>query len=811
MIMRSRGGRGSHTILWWVEWAIIALSTFQFYVAMGQKSLIFRYGQFTYGGKELSFEVPGVPDANISEIHFADMHCFNGSMSQSDLLSFSIAPPDGHEAGMPGARTVSGGCLYNNPVQLLQPSNRSLNTRTVTSFSTMFQIKVMSALASNTWYALPPPGNVLEGVAFTITNYTAGSDTDLQNSNTGDLVSRVNSFVVELNIFHNPIMAYVRLSDYNYTSPGALVWDWGNGNGTFPQDAYNITVWIEYDGSTQVLQVFFSLDFLMKGRKGGSLLEPGISINVDLTEILSRGDMFIGFLGSVTNFSLALSPKYECFFEGPTVYMVTDWTFNSNGPAPDVQRDADGTVIASAPRTAEKKKRELVLPLVTTIPLSLLFLSLVFTIRILYRRNAHLIALAKKYEINGVMLRGGPQNFKHKALSTATKGFSPHELLGSGGFGSVYRGKLLLKGDQQPTDVAVKRIAANSDQGAREFLAEVKIIGQVQHRNLVRLLGWCHERGELLLVYDYMPNGSVDQHLFRNVEDRARGEPVLTWSRRLKIVSGVATALAYLHEEWEQRVIHRDVKSSNVMLDRDFNARLGDFGLARLSDHDQAPHSTMIAGTHGYLAPELAQTLQPTEKTDVYSFGAMVLEVATGKRPLLSKTDRESFDEILLVDWVWGLFRDGNLLGAADCALHNAYDPGEMIMFLKIGLLCSHPNPDERPDMRKVVNIWKGSIPFPDLPRSKPVPVFASSTYASDIDKDRDTTSTIFTGASGEADVSETRICARLSDGFVTLSFLSKDDGDSLPAEGKPKERPQGASPASTLRHRLSNTTSLPF
>lgn len=305
--------------------------------------------------------------------------------------------------------------------------------------------------------------------------------------------------------------------------------------------------------------------------------------------------MFVGFTGSLSDVVFSGNDVYaalnQAFGFG---YTIAEWSFKSNGQAPDWLRDADGGgYVVSGP--SNKKHIEKVIIISVTITLVVLVVIFSLVVIKLNKRNARLMAITKKYQIEEDLLDHGPQTFKYKTLSVATKGFSARQLVESGGFGSVYRGTLKGKGTaEKPTDVAVKKISATSKQGAREFLAEVKVIGQAQHRNLVRLLGWCHEGGELLLVYDFMPNGSVDQHLFKDSE----GEPVLTWARKLKIVSGVAAALAYLHEEWEQRVIHRDVKSSNVMLDCDFNARLGDFVLARLSKHDQAPKSTaVLAGT----------------------------------------------------------------------------------------------------------------------------------------------------------------------------------------------------------------------
>ncbi|CAM6115765.1 unnamed protein product [Calypogeia fissa] len=276
-------------------------------------------------------------------------------------------------------------------------------------------------------------------------------------------------------------------------------------------------------------------------------------------------------------------------------------------------------------------------------------------------------------------------------------------------------------------------------------------------------------------------------------------------------MSGVATALTYLHEEWEQRVIHRDVKSSNVMLDRDFNARLGDFGLARLSEHDQAPQSTVVlAGTYGYLAPELAATLKATEKTDVYSFGVMVLEVATGRKPILSAEDERNFNGRLLVDWVWGLYRDDALVDAADCRLDSAWDAGEMITFLKIGLLCCHPDPDERPSMREVLNIWRGTSPFPPLPSTKPVPTFISRAQAFI----GDTTAKISIGDTHHSDLASWDETSNLGPDDQKAPILFPKDGMHDGDSSQPKTFGGwgGSSPIAMVRlRRYSTATSLPM
>ncbi|KAK1402096.1 putative Concanavalin A-like lectin protein kinase family protein [Heracleum sosnowskyi] len=238
----------------------------------------------------------------------------------------------------------------------------------------------------------------------------------------------------------------------------------------------------------------------------------------------------------------------------------------------------------------------------------------------------------------------GPKNYSYETLSTATKNFAESE-----------------KG---------------SKQGIKEYASEVKIIGRLRHRNLVKLIGWCHEEKELLLVYEFMPNGSLDYHLFTD-------NMFLTWMTRYNIVRGLASSLLYLHEEWEQCVLHRDIKTSNVMLDSSFCVKLGDFGLARLVDHGKEIKTTVLSGTIGYMAPEYVMTSKASKETDVYSFGIVALEIASGRRPVNPKAKE---GEVKLVEFVWSLYGQGKILEAADHKLAMDYDAKQLACLIIIGL-----------------------------------------------------------------------------------------------------------------------------
>ncbi|XP_039797979.1 L-type lectin-domain containing receptor kinase SIT2-like isoform X1 [Panicum virgatum] len=296
----------------------------------------------------------------------------------------------------------------------------------------------------------------------------------------------------------------------------------------------------------------------------------------------------------------------------------------------------------------------------------------------------------------------GPHRFSYKDLFYATEGFKNKNLLGIGGFGRVYKGVL----PKSKVMVAVKKISHNSKQGMKEFVAEVVSIGRLQHRNLVQLHGYCRRKGELILVYEYMPGGSLDRYLYDQ-----ENKPTLNWDQRMRIIKGIASGLLYLHEEWEKVVLHRDIKPSNVLLDDEMNAHLGDFGLARLYDHGAEPQTTHIVGTIGYLAPELGRTSKATPLTDVFSFGMFVLEITCGRKPI-EQTGQDR--QLLLVDWVLDCWHKGLVTDAVDVKLQGAYNVDEACLILKMGLLCSHPFINLRPSMREVMQYLNGNVPLQD-------------------------------------------------------------------------------------------------
>jgi serine/threonine protein kinase len=261
-------------------------------------------------------------------------------------------------------------------------------------------------------------------------------------------------------------------------------------------------------------------------------------------------------------------------------------------------------------------------------------------------------------------------------------------------------------------------MSKESKQGILEYMTEVKVISQLRHRNLVQLLGWCHRKNDFLLIYEFMSNGSLDSHLYGK-------RSILTWTARYNIALGLASALLYLQEEWEQCVLHRDIKSSNIMLDSCFNAKLGDFGLARLVDHEKGSQTTLIAGTRGYIAPEYFTSGKATKESDIYSFGVVLLEIVTGRKAI-EREEKE--DQISVVEWVWDLYGVGKFLQAADPKLCGAFDEQQLEHLVIVGLWCVHPDYTFRPSIRQVIQVLKFESPLPILPEKMPVPTYLPPT-----------------------------------------------------------------------------------
>ncbi|CAL4891094.1 unnamed protein product [Urochloa decumbens] len=332
----------------------------------------------------------------------------------------------------------------------------------------------------------------------------------------------------------------------------------------------------------------------------------------------------------------------------------------------------------------------------------------------------------------------GPKRFRYSELADATDNFSDHKKLGQGGFGSVYRGFLM----EMNLHVAIKRVSKRSRQGRREYASEVKIISRLGHRNLVQLIGWCHDSAELLLVYEFMPNGSLDTHLYSSND-----ADLLSWPQRHEIVLGLGSALLYLHQDCAQCVLHRDIKPSNVMLDASFTVKLGDFGLSRLVDHGHRSHTTTaVAGTIGYMDPDPDYMIngRASAESDVYSFGVVLLEIACGRQPPVARhreDDRED-DVIHIVQWVSEFYGRGVILDAADVRLKGVFDAGEMKTVMVVGLWCAHPDRSVRPTIRQAVNVLREEASLPSLPARMPVPLGLLNSVPSLAEADSDSART---------------------------------------------------------------------
>ncbi|KAL4368385.1 hypothetical protein GQ457_05G029750 [Hibiscus cannabinus] len=338
-------------------------------------------------------------------------------------------------------------------------------------------------------------------------------------------------------------------------------------------------------------------------------------------------------------------------------------------------------------------------------------------------------------QVNGPEL----QNFNLSCIATATKNFCEENRLGQGGFGTVYKGE--LPGGEQ---IAVKRLSGKSGQGLIEFKTEIMLIAKLQHRNLVRLLGCSIKGEEKLLIYEYMPNKSLDNLLF----DEAK-KAELDWRTRFSIIEGIARGLLYLHRDSRHRIIHRDLKASNILLDAEMNPKISDFGMARMFGRNQNEANTVrVVGTYGYMSPEYAMEGLFSVKSDVYSFGVLLLEIVSGER----NNSFRSFDHTSLLTYAWQLWSEDKVMDMVDPCIRDSCSPNEVLKCIQIGMLCVQDSPSHRPKMDAVVVFLESeaaTFPMPMKPTYTSLRTAVEEEYALDgqeIESSNDVTVTTIVG-----------------------------------------------------------------
>ncbi|KAL6858951.1 hypothetical protein ACP4OV_017953 [Aristida adscensionis] len=654
-------------------------------------------------------------------------------------------------------KNKSGRVLYSTAFRLWHHDAKAAGGKKVASFATVFTVDVFRANGSEP----------AEGIAFVIAPSadeppagSSGGYLGLTNAATdGNATNRI--VAVELDTEkqrYDPDDNHVGLNVNSVVSVATASLR-PLGIEISPASDAKYDVWVDYDGAARRIAVYMAVAGRAKPRRA-VLAAP-----LDLGQVAAEQSYF--------GFSASTGRKYQ-------LNCVLAWNMTVE------KLPCDGGAGAG---------KSLALGLAVGIPGGAVALAALAWLCVARRRKAK---GDEGSAITGTMIRslaGGPREFDYRELRKATNNFDEKMKLGQGGYGVVYRG--VVVGDHtcpggagSAVEVAVKKFSRASTQGQNDFLAELSIINRLRHKHLVRLVGkhhalllcappaagagergWSHNNGELLLVYEFMPNGSLDQHLF----SPAPAAP-LGWELRYNIVRGVAAALHYLHDEYDQRVVHRDLKASNVLLDAAFGARLGDFGLARAIETDKTSYTEEVAGgvhgTVGYIAPECFHTEKATRESDVYAFGAVVLEVVCGRRP---RCDIDGFH--FLVDWVWRLHRDARALDAVDPRLGGAFDPDQAERLLLLGLACSHPAPGERPRTPAIQQILLGSVPPPEVPPLKPSFVWP----AIDVDGGLDTMTT--TGGTTASQLSLTS-ASTWSGNFMRASLshaLRQDASDSLP------------------------------
>ncbi|XP_076933838.1 putative L-type lectin-domain containing receptor kinase S.5 [Bidens hawaiensis] len=611
----------------------------------------------TYPTFDKSFE-----DNRKHELHFGD----NATVSKNAI---QVTPDSASNNLIYDLRNQSARVMFLRPFKLWDGDTDSNSA--VASFNTSFLINMFPVKGT------PAPG---DGLAFLIApslnapknsygRYLGLTNQTLDNQPTNGVVAveldtvkqdyDIDDNHIGLNIHSVRSVASKSLTPLNITlAPSTPVFH---------------HVWIRYDGVQKMIRVYIA-DQAQPPSPTPPLPEtPIIEHELDLRKTVSQ-ESFFGFAASTGDFY-----ELNCVLQWN---ITVEYISGPKSPAMTIALAVGIPVVLAV------------------VALAAYFGYRLYKKRMVDRSQSNILSRLRT-------LPGMPKEFRFQELKKATNNFDEKRKLGQGGYGVVYRGVL----PEDNVEVAVKWFSRESLKGEDDFLAELTIINRLRHKHLVRLLGWCHKNGKLLLVYEYMRKGSLDMHLFTG-----SGEP-LSWTLRTKILAGVGSALHYLHYEYDQKVVHRDIKASNIMLDSNFNARLGDFGLARALDNEKTSYAEAegVLGTVGYIAPECFHTGKATQHSDIYAFGALLIEVVSGQRP---GTKVNGFQ--FMVDYVWSLYREGRILDAVDKRLVDDFDKEEAQRFLMLGLACSHPIANERPKTHVIVQMLAGSVAVPPVPPFKP-------------------------------------------------------------------------------------------
>ncbi|KAK7270440.1 hypothetical protein RIF29_23576 [Crotalaria pallida] len=624
---------------------------------------------------------------------FGDAFFTDNSITLTKALTTCLSSPSSSSSSSSGV----GRAFYINPVKFLDPI-----TNSTASFSCRFSFSIFSSSSC--------PSS--DGIAFLIS-----STTDFTSLSQGYIglpspqQQDSSYFAVEFDTSFDPSLGDINGNhigiDVNSVVSSATVDALSRGIDL--KSGKLITAWIEYRDAMKMVRVWVGYSSTIRPPT------PILASSIDLSDKFNEF-MHVGFSASNG--------------QGSSIHIVDHWHFktfgyNSHSVSPmDMIEEGDCFLCYSGNSFTETRRNNGSVSHHRRKKIRVMALGLgggaVFLVTAVAAVFVICVFLSKKKGVGVRQIREGqscrfqttkvPTRLSLSEIRSATMGFNRDRLVGEGASAKVYKGSLPFG------DVAVKRFERADVRDrtlhnpfATEFAT---MVGCLRHKNLVQLKGWCCEGNELVLVYEYMPNGSLSEVLHGKYHDSSF---VLSWKQRVKIVLGVASALTYLHEECERQIIHRDVKTCNIMLDASFNAKLGDFGLAEVYEHSSCNtrNATLPAGTMGYLAPEYVYSGVPTVKTDVYSFGVVVLEVATGRKPVED-------DGTVVADYVWNLWEKKQLLEAADPKLMGNFDVFEMERMLLVGLHCVHPDYEKRPRVRDAARILKREAPLPLLPSSKP-------------------------------------------------------------------------------------------